>query len=162
MPLKTVCFCYQKLKSKLPVNTKKRLKMILEEDSLLNFRYNTVNQVLSVTWPDLTNTPLPEIENSLQNLARNIKNFDIRKVLADHRYGFTSLENEAYKQMLIDYHRNLAETNLEKLARLIPENPAWEYYIIQLSQELHDKLNLPFKIRFFKKKTEALKWLRQP
>ena len=136
--------------------------MILEEDSLLNFRYDTITQILSVTWPDLKGTPLPEIENSLQKLARNIKNFDIRKVMADHRFGFTSLEGEAYKEVLIDYHRDLAETHLEKLARLIPENPAWEYFIIQLSQELHEKLNLPFKVRFFTKKADALKWLQQP
>ena len=136
--------------------------MILEEDSLLNFRYNTVTQILSVNWPDLTNTPLPEIENSLQKLARNIKNFDIRKVLADHRHGFTSLEGEAYKKVVEDYHRCLAETHLEKIARIIPENPAWEYFIIQLSQELKEKLNLPFEVRIFTKKAEAMEWLLEP
>ena len=136
--------------------------MILEEDSLLNFSYDITTQILSVSWPDLTNTPLPEIENSLQKLASNIKNFDIRKVLADHRHGFTSLENEAYKKVIKDYHRKLAETHLEKLARIIPENPAWEYFIIQLSQELKEKLNLPFEVRIFTKKAEAMEWLLEP
>src|SRR5688572_5660910 len=135
--------------------------MILEEDSLLNFRYDTTTHILSVSWPDLTSTPLPEIENSLKKLARNIKNFDIQKVLADHRYGFTSLEDKAYKKMLIAYHRKLAKTHLNKIARLIPENPAWEYFIIQLSKELQEKLNLPFEVRFFTKKAEALDWLQQ-
>ena len=136
--------------------------MILEKDSLLKFRYNIRTQILTVNWPDLSNTPLPEIENSLQKLARNIKHFDIRKVMADHRFGFTSLEDEAYKKVIEDYHRSLGETQLEKLARIIPENPAWEYFIIQLSQELHEKLNLPFKIRFFTKQSDALKWLKAP
>lgn len=136
--------------------------MILEEDSLLNFGYDTTTHILSISWPDLSDTPLPEIENSLHKLALNIKNFDIRKVLADHRYGYTSLEDEAYKKVIEDYHRSLAETNLEKIARLIPEEPAWEYFIIKYSKELQEKLNLPFKIRFFTKKAEAQKWLQAP
>ena len=136
--------------------------MILEEDSILNFRYNISTQILSISWPDLSNTPLPEIENSLQKLARNIKNFDIRKVMADHRFGYTSLDDDAYKKMIEDYHRSLADTHLEKLARIIPENPAWEYFITNLSKELEEKLNLPFKVRFFTKKADALKWLKAP
>ena len=135
--------------------------MILEEDSILNFNYDTKTHILSVSWPDLTGTPLPEIENSLQKFARNINNFDIRKVLADHRHGFTSLEDDAYKTVVEDYHRSLAYTNLEKLARLIPEEPAWEYFITHYSQELAEKLHLPFEIRFFKKKAEALAWLKK-
>src|SRR5688572_25199565 len=136
--------------------------MILEKDSLLKFRYNIRTQILSVSWPDLSNTPLPEIENSLQKLSRNIKNFDIRKVMADHRHGYTSLDDETYKKAIENYHRSLADTHLEKLARIIPENPAWEYFIIQLSKELQEKLDLPFKIRFFSKKADALKWLQEP
>jgi hypothetical protein len=135
--------------------------MILEEDSLLQYQYDTTNHILSITWPDLTGTPLPEIENSLQKLARNIKNFDIRKVIADHRFGYTSLEDDAYKKVIEDYHRSLAETNLQKIARLLPENPAWEYFIKHISQELQEKLNLPFKVRFFTKKTKAIKWLME-
>lgn len=136
--------------------------MILEDDSLLKFSYDTVTQVLSVTWPDLSETPISEIENSLQKFARTVRNFDVRKVLADHRFGFTSLEDEAYKKILEDYHRNLADTNLEKLARLLPENPAWEYYIRQYSRDLHEKLTLPYQIGVFKSKSEALAWLQDP
>jgi len=135
--------------------------MILEEDSILDFNYDTKTHILSVSWPDLTGTPLPEIENSLKKFASNIKIYDIRKVLADHRYGYTSLDNEAYKKVLEDYHQSLAETNLQKLARLIPEEPAQEYYIIHYSQELAERLHLPFEIRFFKKKADALTWLQK-
>lgn len=133
--------------------------MILEEDSLLHFNYDTATHILTVTWPDLSSTPVAEIDNSLQKLARNIKNFDVRKVVADHRFGFTCLEDEGYKIAIENYHRSLAETRLEKLARIIPENPAWEYFIIQFSLELQDKLSLPFKVSFFKTWDEALDWL---
>lgn len=136
--------------------------MILEKDSLLRFRYNTIDQILSVNWPDLSNTPLPEIENSLNKFARNIKNFDVRKVMADHRHGFTSLDDEGYRKIIEDYHRRLADTNLEKLARIIPDEPAWEYFITKLTREMQEKLHLPFKIRFFKKRADALKWLKEP
>ncbi len=133
--------------------------MILEEDSLLQFSYDITTHILSVTWPDLSQTPLPEIENSLQKLARNIKNFDIEKVMADHRFGFTSLDDDGYKKIVENYHRNLKGTHLKKMARIIPENPAWEYFIIQISQELKKNLNLSFEIRFFNRKSEAMQWL---
>lgn len=135
--------------------------MILEEDSLLDYNYDTHTHILSISWPDLSGTPLPEIENSLQKLARNIKNFDIRKMIADHRYGYTSLDNDAYKEMVENYHRQLAETNLEKLARLLPEEPAWEYFILNYSRELAEKLHLPFEIRFFSNRSEAIAWLQK-
>ncbi|MFC5272354.1 hypothetical protein [Adhaeribacter terreus] len=135
--------------------------MILEPDSLLKLSYNTQTHILSITWPDLEGTPLAEIEDSLNKVARNINHFDIRKFLADHRSGFNKLEDPDYKKMLERYHRKLAATNLEKIARLIPDEPAWEYLIKSYTRELEQKLNLPFKIRYFKDKTEALNWLKE-
>ena len=133
--------------------------MILKEDSLLQFSYDISTQILSISWPDLSATPLPDIENSLEKLARNIRNFDIRKVMADHRFGFTSRDEEAYKKVIENYHLNLAQSHLEKLARIIPDNPAREYFINQLSRELDQKLGLPFKVKCFSTKTEAQNWL---
>ncbi|HSI89935.1 MAG TPA: hypothetical protein VK927_02415 [Adhaeribacter sp.] len=135
--------------------------MILEEDSLMHFRYDTITHILSITWPDLTHTPMPEIEDTLQKLASNIQNYDVRLMLADHRSGYKILGDEKYRSAIENYHRRLAETNLEKVARLIPDEPAWEYMLTSYSKELQQKLHLKFKIRFFTNKTEAMAWLKE-
>ena len=133
--------------------------MILEEDSLMHFRYDTITHILSISWPDLTGTPMPEIEDTLEKLARNISHYDVRLMLADHRKSFAILGDEKYRNVVENYHRRLAQTNLEKVARLIPAEPAWEYLITNNSRNLQKKLHLRFKIRFFTQKAEAMAWL---
>ncbi|MBK0402686.1 hypothetical protein I5M27_06795 [Adhaeribacter sp. BT258] len=135
--------------------------MILEEDSLMHFRYDTITHILSTTWPDLTHTPMPEIEDTLEKLASNIQYYDVRYMLADHRTGYAILGEDKYKKLIENYHRRLAETNLEKVARILPEEPAWEYLIANNTKKLQKKLRLKFKIRFFNHKTDAMAWLQE-
>jgi hypothetical protein len=135
--------------------------MILEEDSLMHFRYDTITHILSTTWPDLTHTPMAEIEDTLEKLASNIQYYDVRFMLADHRTGYAILGDEKYKKLMEDYHRRLAQTNLEKVARVLPEEPAWEFLIANNARKLQKKLRFRFKIRYFNSRAEAMAWLEE-
>src|SRR5688500_13370683 len=101
--------------------------MILEKDSLLNFNYDTTTHILSVRYPDLTGTPIPQIKNSLDKLYRNLVNYDVKKLLLDLRYGIRGLTETQYRKLTNDFLQQLTQTRLEKVARILPANPAREY-----------------------------------
>jgi len=136
--------------------------MILEEDSLLNFRYDPKTDILSVRFPDLIDTPIPQIENSLEKLGRNIINFDVKKLLLDLRSGVIGIGEEDYRFHVGQFLKTLGGSRLEKVARVIPENPVREYLIDHFAAEMRTKLGLPFEAQSFTSKTEALRWLKNP
>lgn len=136
--------------------------MILEEDSLLNFRYDPKTDILSVRFPDLLHTPMPQIENSLEKLGRNIINFDVKKLLLDLRSGVIGLGEEDYRYHVAQFLKTLDGTRLVKVARVIPENPVREYLTDHFAAEMRNKLGLPFLAQTFTNKREAMRWLKDP
>lgn len=135
--------------------------MILEEDALLNFRYDPKTDILSVRFPALVGTPKMQIENSMQKLGRNIINFDVKKLLLDLRSGVIGIEEEDYRHLVREFLQTLENSRLEKVARVLPENPVREYLIDHFAAEMRGKLGLPFQAQSFTSKTEALKWLKK-
>lgn len=135
--------------------------MILEEDALLNFRYDPKTDILSVRFPSLVGTPKMQIENSMQKLGRNIINFDVKKLLLDLRSGVIGIEEEDYRHLVREFLQTLENSRLEKVARVLPENPVREYLIDHFAAEMRGKLGLPFQAQSFTSKTEALKWLKK-
>ena len=136
--------------------------MILEEDSLLNFRYDTVTQILSVRYPDLTGIPLPQIKNSLDKLYRNVVNYDIKKLLLDIRSGVRGITEAQYKDLVNEFLQHLSQTRLEKVARILPENPAREYLVEHYAQILRQDITVNFKDQNFSSMADALAWLQEP
>src|SRR5688572_444169 len=136
--------------------------MILEEDSLFDFSYDIGTDILTVRFPDAIGTPVSQIENSLQKLARNVANFDVKKLLLDISTGVPGLDDEHYQELAKHFLQTLRQSRVEKVARVIPENPAREYLIDHFAQEVYKDLSLPFKAQSFHDKNEALEWLQDP
>lgn len=135
--------------------------MILEKDSLLNFNYDIATQILSVRYPDLTGTPIPQIKNSLDKLYRNVVNYDVKKLLLDIRSGVKGVTETQYQELVNDFLRQLSKTRLEKIARVLPENPAREYLVEHYAQVLRKDIIVKFKDQNFATKEEALAWLTE-
>jgi hypothetical protein len=135
--------------------------MILEKDSLLDFNYDITTQILSVRYPDLTDIPIPQIKNSLEKLYRNVVNYDIKKLLLDLRNGLRGLTESQYRDLVNEFLKHLSQTRLEKIARILPENPAREYLVEHYSQILQQDIIIQFKDQNFAGKTEALDWLME-
>src|SRR5688572_13234032 len=134
--------------------------MILEEDSLFQFNYDIPTDILSVRFPDAVGTPLSQVENSLQKLARNVSAFDVKKLLLDISSGVPGLDDAHYQELAKHFLQTLRQSRVEKVARVIPENPAREYLIDHFAQEIYKDLSLPFKAQSFHDKAEALAWLQ--
>src|SRR5688572_6851143 len=135
--------------------------MILEKDSLLNFNYDTTTHILSVRYPDLTGTPIPQIKNSLDKLYRNVVNYDVKKLLLDIRSGVKGVTETQYQELVNDFLKQLSQTRLEKVARILPENPAREYLVEHYAQVLRKDISVNFKDQNFANKAEAVAWLME-
>src|SRR5690606_2044061 len=136
--------------------------MILEEDSLLQFSYDPTTDILSVTFPDAIDTPFSQIGNSLQKLARNVAMFDVKKLLLDLSTGVPGLDEAHYHEVAKQFLEALRPSRLKKVARVIPENPAREYLIEHVAEEMYASLSLPFQARSFHDRAVAISWLLDP
>lgn len=133
--------------------------MILEQDSLLNFNYDTTTHILTVSYPNLTGIAIPQIENSLDKLCRNVVNYDIKKMVLDLRTGVLGVNEAHYFEMLNKFLTDLSHSHLEKVARVIPENPAREYLVKHYLQVMRSDLNVNFEDRTFATIEDAEAWL---
>src|SRR5689334_17099400 len=134
--------------------------MILEQDSLLNFNYDIISHVLVVRYPDLTGIPLPQIKNSLDKLYRNVVNYDIKKLLLDLRQGLRGLTEAQYQELTNDFLKQLSQTRLKKVARILPENPAREYLVEHYAEVLREDINVNFLDQSFDNTADAMAWLQ--
>src|SRR5688500_18348573 len=123
--------------------------MILEEDSVFQFNYDTATDILSVTVPDAVGTPISQTENSLQKLARNVSLFDVKKLLLDLSTGVPGVDDDHYQELAKHFLETLRQSRLKKVARVIPLNPAREYLIEHFAEEMYRNLDLPFMARSF-------------
>jgi len=135
--------------------------MILEEDSLLILSYDTATDILSVNWPDLIDTPMPEIENSLHKLAKSIAHFDVKKLLLDLSTSVIGVDENQYLKLILDFMNSLTATRLEKMARVMASNPAQEDRLLEFSRDIKTQVYLPFQTKSFNNKTDALLWLME-
>ena len=135
--------------------------MILEEDSLLDFNYDTTNHILSVHYPDMTGIPLLQIENSLDELYRNVVNYDVKKLLLDLRHGLRGLTETQYRELTNKFLKQLSHTRLEKIARILPENPGREYLVEHYAEVLRQDIIVHFKDQNFDNTSDALAWLKK-
>jgi len=133
--------------------------MILEKDSLLNFSYDTTTHILSVTYPDVTGIPIPQIENSMEKLCRNVVNYDVKKLLLDLRSGLRGITETQYQELANKLLTELSQTRLEKVARVLPQNPAREYLVEHYAQVIRQDLTVNFTDRSFSDMDEAMAWL---
>ena len=133
--------------------------MILEKDSLLEFDYDTNTHILSVSYPDLTGIPMAQIENSLDKLYRNVVNYDVQKLLLDLRHGLRGITETQYRELTNKFLQQLSQTRLEKIARILPANPAREYFVEHYAEILREDITVDFKDKSFSNRAEALAWL---
>src|SRR5688572_2935510 len=133
--------------------------MILQQDSLLAFNYDTSTHILTVRYPDMTGIPMSQIENSLNKLYHNVVNYDVKKLLLDLRFGLRGLTEVQYRNLTNDFIKQLSQTRLEKIARILPDNPAREYIVEHYSEVLRQDITVAFVDNSFSNTADALAWL---
>lgn len=133
--------------------------MLLHRDGLIELNYEVTSDILSVKWPDMSNSSFSEIEHSINKLVETLKHYDIKKLLIDGRGTNLEVADEDHRALAHRFAQELQETRLQKLARLASENKQLEKKSQEIGAKVQESIPLPFVIQTFSAEPDALRWL---
>ncbi len=135
--------------------------MILFENSIIQLHYTPATDVLEVNYPDLHAYLLPEIKHSIGILVDTVKSYDIKKLLLDSTGTIQTVGHEESREITLALAKGMAQTRLQKVARVQALRPSVEALAKENIQHLEQVVTLPFELQHFTDKTTALRWLQQ-
>jgi hypothetical protein len=136
------------------------LIMILFENSIVKLDYNPATDILVIDYSDLHGYLLPEIKNSVDILTDVAKSYDVKKVLLDSTRTVVSVTPDESREISVYLANALAQTRVQKLARVQSLNAEVETRAKENIEHVQQALTLPFQVRNFSEKAEALEWLQ--
>ncbi|WP_299824363.1 hypothetical protein [uncultured Pontibacter sp.] len=134
--------------------------MIIFENSILRLDYDPANDILVIVYPDLHGYLLPELKRSVDILAEKVRNYDVKKVLLDSSRTVVSVTPEESRAVSMYLASALAQTRLQKLARVESLDATVKVRASENLQHIQQTLALPYLLRNFRQKEEALTWLQ--
>ncbi len=102
---------------------------------------------------------LPEIKNSLTLMVDTIRHYDVKKLLLDASKSMVAISEEENKELMKKLAVDLANTRLQKVARIQPVDPLREIRAQQNIEGLRQEGLLPYQVKTFSSKLEAIDWL---
>lgn len=133
--------------------------MILHKNSLIKLEYDPATDILQVDYPDLHTHLLPEIRHSIDILVDAVKNYDIKRLLLDSTKTTVSVNPEQGREIATYLAAGLQKTRIQKVARLASLNIEVENSAQNNIKHISQTAVLPFQLRNFTDRTEALAWL---
>jgi hypothetical protein len=134
--------------------------MVLFENSIVKLDYSPATDILEVAYPDLHGYLLPEIKHTITIMMDYIKNYDVKKLLLDSTRTLVAVSEEESREVALTLAAGIMTTRVGKVARV--QSPSSE--VEQTAQgnisHLKETQQLPFELRNFTSKTEALTWLK--
>jgi len=133
--------------------------MIIPSTSFIRLDYNPATDILSVELPDIRHFSISEVNRSLQLVVEAIANYDIKKLFLDSSKAVIEVEDEAYRQVIMNFGRDLMKTRLQRLARIGSSIYAQEQRASRVAEEARQTMALPIEFQNFSSKAEAMEWL---
>lgn len=133
--------------------------MILHKDRYFEHLYDVKLDLVRVTWPDIENIYLPEIFHSVSVLVENVRNYNIRNLLVDARDTKLLTSYEEADRVVKAFTEGLAQSRLQKLARVESLNSQRENMLQHLTNQMNATYS--YTTMFFKDYNSAMEWLQQ-
>ena len=133
--------------------------MILLQNSILKLDYNPATDILEIDYPDLHGFLVLEIKHNINSLVDIVKNYDIKKVLLDSTKTVMSVSAEESKQVATYLAAGLAQTRVQQVARVQSRSTNVETTAQDNIKHIQTSLSLPFQLRNFTSKADAIAWL---
>jgi N-dimethylarginine dimethylaminohydrolase len=125
--------------------------------ALIKLDYEIATDVLTVEWPDVHSYTLNEVNETLNEVLKTIRHYDVKRLLVDASLTVVSIDKEEYTKIAGNFAQQLLKTRLEKVARIESIDRMREATI----KENNKPAPLgPIAFKNFKNKPEALSWLR--
>lgn len=133
--------------------------MLLFKNSIITLDYNPAADILEVAYPDLHGFLLPEIKHSIDILIDNVKNYDVKRILLDSTRTVISVSEEESREITVCLAAGFMKTRVQKLARLQSGMASVEATAQGNIKHITETLPLPFQLKTFTSRAEALAWL---
>lgn len=133
--------------------------MILFENSILRLDYNPATDILVINYPDLKDFLLLEIKHSLDRMFEVIKNYDIKKLILDSSQMQSTVTEEEGREVAVYLATGLIGTRVQKVARVQSNDNAIEKRAEGNVNHIRETASLPFELRNFSTREEAITWL---
>ena len=132
-----------------------KLYFMLLASNLLTLEYNPTTDVLFIVWPDIHGYSLDEVKETMAEILRNIRRYDVKRLLVDSRRTVVRINNEMYASLTADFGKELLKTSLKRAARLESGHSAREKQV----QEMVITNKTAIEFESFPDKKTALEWL---
>jgi hypothetical protein len=133
--------------------------MILLQNSILKLDYNPATDILEIDYPDLHGFLVLEIKHNINALVDIVKNYDIKKVLLDSTKTVISVSEEESKQVATYLAAGLVQTRVQQVARVQSHSTNVETTAQGNIRHIQASLSLPFQLKNFTSKADAIAWL---
>lgn len=126
-------------------------------NKFLKLDYNPKTDVLQVEWPNMHDYTLPEVKYIIGELVETVKNYDVKRILADTRRSQITIPMDAYSHIINEMTLQLATTRLQKFAKIHTHNPDRE----AVSDYAASLVVGTIQYRTFDTIAEAMAWLTE-
>lgn len=124
-------------------------------NNFIKLDYNPATDILYVEWPNIHDYTTSEFRNILDEVVATVKNYDIKKLLADSTKSVVTMQDTEYTKIVNQFFRNLMVTRLQKLARFT----AGVGFREAVANQAADFAKEAFSIKNFDSLDEAFDWL---
>lgn len=133
--------------------------MELIADEQVKVIFDEKTQILYINMPVYNPTIMQKFEEPFTFLIDRISELKIKKLLLNTSQIISRPSPNDYKNILGFFYSGLAQSGLEKMARIQRDNPDYEHTYGRLNQELREEMALSFEFRNFPDREAAEVWL---
>ncbi len=132
--------------------------MIIYSNSIITLEYEPATDVLSVALPDIQDFSISEVERCLNIIVEHVISYDVKKILLDSSKAVVEVQDEAYRNLMLQFGKQLMTTRLQKIARIGSAVAAQEDRASQVAEAMQ-QFSPTGSYQTFTSKEVALKWL---
>jgi predicted HAD superfamily phosphohydrolase YqeG len=130
--------------------------MILYQNAFMRLDYDPAADILIVEWPDFRPYTLTSVKEVLRILVETVRDYDIKKLLADSSNTIIEVDEADYKSVMENFALAIRTTRLQKMARIVTADPLRENIVV----ELKENVGASVIYKSFTSRAAALEWLK--
>lgn len=134
--------------------------MLIHRDGFIELNYDAATDILTVSWPDISDSQGYGIKHALGKLVETIRYYDIKKLIIDSRFNKVYIQEQEYTELMKGFHQELSFTRLEKAARLGSLDVSREEKASKHAAHIVEQFKPAFAFRNFSRSSDALDWLK--
>ena len=138
---------------------KTNIYLVLDLTDLVYLDYDPTTGVLYARWPDNSPLMVQYFEESFEAVLLAIKTYEVKYLLLDSSRNRNSLSPEHYLHIFTLLFSGLAQTPLQKMARLKSSFEGIESKFRHYNHEIIEGIGIHFQVANFEWREEAIAWL---